>query len=215
MLSRCHRWMTEHATAWGMGLLALIGLITWGCSGPQPLSVAIRPVDEQGYQPYLDQHPQSPRDAYFAWKASTDGRPIDAIAQADAQMSTTKNPFDAHDDPIAVSRGAVIYKAHCLSCHGQNVDGHGPAMPFPTPKMDFHSFGKRFAATLHRGAPKTWFRKIHDGYTSEQVNPDGTHSEMPAMGEVLARGQIWLAITYLQSLDMHAPDSVETSGASQ
>jgi len=187
--------------------ISYAGVITWGCSGPQPLSVAIRPIDEQGYQQYLNQHPQSPRDAYFAWKSATEGGSIETVTQNDAQLGVTKNPFDAHRDPLAVSRGAVVYKAHCLSCHGENVDGKGPAMPEPTPKMDFHRFGKRFASTLHRGAPKAWFRKIHDGYTSKHINPDGSQSKMPALGELLAREQIWLAITYLQSLDMHAINS--------
>ncbi len=188
-----------------------LGVTIWGCSGPQPLSVAIRPVDEQGYRQSLNQHPQSPRDAYFTWKLVTEGGSIETIARDDAQLSATKNPFDAHRDPVAVSRGAVVYKAHCLSCHGENVDGRGVAMLEPIPKMDFHTFGKRFASTLHRGAPKAWFRKISEGYTSKHINADGSQSKMPAMGETLAREQIWLAITYLQSLDMHAVDS---SGAS-
>jgi mono/diheme cytochrome c family protein len=37
-------------------------------------------------------------------------------------------------------------------------------------------------------------------------NPDGTANVMPAFEGVLAREQIWLAITYLQSLDVDAPE---------
>lgn len=77
-------------------------------------------------------------------------------------------------------------------------------MPADLPKMDFHSFGKRFAATLHRGAPRSWFKKINGGFTSKVVNADGSSNAMPAFGEVLAREQIWLAITYLQSLDAYS-----------
>jgi len=190
-------------------ILGFLGLIAWGCSGPQSLSVAMHHNHEQAYTRYLDEKTQSPREAFFAWKASDTGTNIQELAHSDQQVPSTRNPFDAHRDADAVSRGAVIYQAHCLSCHGQNVDGLGPAMPEAIPKMDFHSFGKRLASTLHRGAPKSWFRKISMGYTSKHVNADGSHSSMPAMGQTLAREQIWLAITYLQSLDIHAVDLPE------
>ena len=60
-------------------------------------------------------------------------------------------------------------------------------------------------ATLHGGAPKTWFQKINDGYTAQATNPDGTPIAMPPFRDVMAREQIWLTITYLQSLDIDAP----------
>jgi mono/diheme cytochrome c family protein len=184
-----------------------IGAITVAvssCSGPQPLAVAIRPADEAAYYRFLSLHRDTPREAFFAWESASTHQPVEEVARADAQISKTRNPFDAHRDPAAVSRGAVIYKAHCISCHGENTDGQGSAFFEPTPKMDFHTFGKRFASTLHRGAPRTWFKKIDEGYTSKHTNADDSHSKMPAFGDTLAREQIWLAITYLQSLDAHA-----------
>ena len=183
-----------------LGLLAAVA----GCSGPQSLSTATRSEDKRAYAQALAKHPNSPRDAFFAWKVSDRadaGKHADAAS--DAELSETKNPF-SRKDPGAVSRGAVIYQAHCLSCHGENADGRGPAMPRALAKMDFHTFGKRFAITLHGGAPKKWFRRISDGYTSDVRNPDGTANAMPALRDVLAREQIWLAITYLQSLDKDA-----------
>lgn len=200
-------------TRWRRWLFLLTGLlITWGCSGPQSLSTAIRPADEQIYQQFLEKHAQSPRTAFYEWKAGTTNRPIAAVEQADQELSTTRNPFDANRDSVAVSRGAVVYKVHCMSCHGQEVDGRGPAMVARLPRMDFHSFGKRFAVTLHRGAPRAWFRKVNEGYTSEVVNTDGSKNIMPPFQETLAREQIWLAITYLQSLDACA---VRADGAAE
>lgn len=187
------------------GLVVTLMIVVTGCSGPWPLSVAVRPADKEAYLDFLRRHPESPREAFFAWKASYQGESVERVRQSDAEISTTKNPFDAHKDFVAVGRGAVVYAAHCVSCHGENADGRGPMMPEPTPKMDFHAFGKRFASTLHRGAPRAWFKKISEGFTSEHLNADGSQSKMPAMGDALAREQVWLTITYLQSLDIHAP----------
>lgn len=192
-------WKRKAAAACTMAA-AIVG----GCSGPQPLSVAIRPADEAAYADALRAAPQAPREAFFAWKARATGKPVAELVALDAQMSTTSNPFSAKSDYDAVSRGAVIYKVHCASCHGENVDGRGPAMPVALPKMDFHAFDKRFAATLHGGAPKAWFQKITDGFTSETPGPDGKPLAMPPFRDVLAREQVWLTITYLQTLDMNA-----------
>ena len=193
--------MTGWTKAACLGALALAG----GCSGPQPLSRAIRPADEQAYAQALAGGSATPRQAYFAWRSATSGKSVDELATLDAAISTTSNPFKARSDVDAVSRGAVLFKAHCASCHGENVDGRGPAMKVALDNMDFHSFSKRFAATLHGGAPKTWFQKINDGYTAQATNPDGTPIAMPPFRDVMAREQIWLTITYLQSLDIDAP----------
>lgn len=195
-----------HSVAQGLALLQLLG-----CSGPQPLSVAVRREHQTAYTAALRQHPDSPRQAFYTWKAAQTGLTVEQVAQADAELSTTRNPFNANSQPDNVSRGAVIYQQHCMTCHGEQADGRGPAMKAALPKMDFHSFDHRFAVTLHGGAPRTWFKKISEGYTSEVVNPDGSPNTMPAMKDVLAREQIWLAITYLQSLDAHAGSSHEAA----
>jgi mono/diheme cytochrome c family protein len=66
-------------------------------------------------------------------------------------------------------------------------------MTQPTSNMNFHRFGVRFAVTLHGGAPRKWFDRISNGV----VGPPA----MPAFKDTLAREQIWLTVTYLQSLD--------------
>jgi mono/diheme cytochrome c family protein len=175
-----------------------------GCSGPQPLAVAIRPADESGYGEALRQNPQSPRHAFFEWKSRTSGKPVTELARLDELLTSTSNPFSARSDHDAASRGAVVYKEHCASCHGENADGRGPAMPLALPGMDFHAFDKRLAATIHGGAPKAWFQKINEGFTSETPGAEGKPVTMPAFGQTLAREQVWLTITYLQSLDMNA-----------
>ncbi len=175
-----------------------------GCAGPVALQEAMRRDDQRTYLTALADHRGSGREAFFAGKAKATNRSIEEVVAADERMSETRNPFDAYRDPSAVCRGAVIYYAHCMSCHGEDARGRGPAMPADLPKMDFHSFGKRLASTLHRGAPRSWFRKIHGGYTSKVTGSGGEEYTMPACLELLAKEQIWLAITYLQSLDIHA-----------
>ena len=40
--------------------------------------------------------------------------------------------------------GKVIYQKHCLNCHGEKGDGHGPDIHFLTvPPADFHSLVSR------------------------------------------------------------------------
>ncbi|MFQ5590391.1 MAG: c-type cytochrome [Phycisphaerae bacterium] len=185
----------------GISATALGGL---ACSGPIPLSVAIHSADEDAYLTYIHNRAQSPREAFYAWKAEMNGRSVAEVRVADNALSTGHNPFSARKDNRAVSQGAVIYKYNCRSCHGERADGRGRDVTYPQPTMDAHRFAKRFAATIHGGAPRKWFRRISEGRTSEIVNPDGTRNTMPPFANTLAREQIWLVITYLQSLDVYA-----------
>ena len=71
-----------------------------GCSGPQSLSTAMRSEDKQAYAQALAKHPNSPRDAFFAWKVS-DGADAGKHADAagDAELSETKNRLPNDDWP--------------------------------------------------------------------------------------------------------------------
>jgi len=191
------RWYAVGAIALGAAVAAI------SCAGPQPLRLAIRPTDEQGYVKNLDAFNGDAVTAFAHWMASERGSTPAALLHDDKELSTTSNPFDAHADPVAVSRGAVVYKVHCARCHGEDARGKGPSTLPGHPAPDFQSFGNRFAATLHRGAPHKWFRVIRDGSGDVVDYPDGPSTAMPAFRDKLAREQIWLAITYLQSLDMH------------
>lgn len=184
--------------------LGLVAIALLGCSGPQSLEIAIRPDDRRDFHRELAEHGQSPKLASFAAKAAKTGKDVDTIAIEDASVSSNHNPFDANHDPAAVSGGAVIYEAMCMRCHGADVRGGGPDMLASHPTKDFHAFGKRFAVTLHGGAPRTWYRKISEGFGDTVEYREGLRTAMPAFGDVLSREQIWLVITYLQSLDAFA-----------
>lgn len=188
------------------GSFAITGWALVACSGPQPLDRAIAAADESAYTQALADHKNDPAGAFLAMRAEELGIGVGQAVTRDQALSTTRNPFKARKDPVAVSRGAVVYKRHCAGCHGQNADGRGAGLPEPLADADFHDFSHRFAATLHGGAPRAWFKKITGGYTAETSNSDGTFAEMPAFGDTLAREQVWLVITYLQSLDADIQD---------
>ncbi|MCA9310192.1 MAG: c-type cytochrome [Phycisphaerales bacterium] len=183
--------------------LAVSALVITACSGPQPLSLAIRPADDDAYIPLL-RTGDTPRDAFLRQRAEAQGITLEQAAQHDDAL--TSNPFRARSDQDAVSRGAVIYQHECMACHGENADGKGPAMPGTTGAMNFHRFANRFAVTIHHGAPGRWFRVISEGVTADVRTDDGTQVPvvMPGFKDRLAREQIWLAVTYLQSLDRDA-----------
>ncbi len=179
------------------------------CAGPQPLRLAINRHDEEGYVAHLNEVNGDAATAYVNWMASERGITVAEVLEADKSVSPTRNPFDAYHDERAVSRGAVIYKLHCLRCHADDARGRGSSTLKDYPATDFKTFGKRFAATLHRGAPRKWFRVIRDGSGEVVEYPDEQTTAMPAFGDKLTREQIWLVITYLQSLDMHASESTD------
>ena len=185
-----------------LGALAAVCLVIVACSG---LGQAIVLEDETAYGEVLRAHGQDPASAYLSMRASELGISQEEAAARDLALSTTKNPFNARKDPIAVSRGAVVYKRHCADCHGVNADGRGKLLPETVALADFHDFSHRFAVTLHGGAPRSWFKKITEGYAQEEADGDTAYAVMPAFGDTLAREQVWLVVTYLQSLDADIP----------
>jgi len=170
--------------------------------------MAIDPHDQDAYVSRLNDSNGDAKLAYVKWMAAERDSTPDQVLHTDASLSQTRNPFDSRHDPQAVSRGAVLYQVHCARCHGEDATGHGPSTLSAYPATDFKTFGKRFGATIHRGAPRKWFRVIRDGSGDLVDYRDGRTAAMPAFGENLTREQIWLVITYLQSLDIHAPRAI-------
>lgn len=186
--------------------IAALAIPITSCSGPQPLHRAILPEHQAEFARIVADGSGSPREGFYAWRAAQSGMTVEAARAADSALSETHNPFNARRDPDAVSRGAVIFEQQCAACHGVRADGRGPMMAARLPEMDFHRFATRFAVTIHRGAPGKWFRAIRDGAESSALDSSGAPFTMQPFGEVLAREQIWLVVTYLQSLDTDLPD---------
>lgn len=194
-------WSSHQRTiqlATGIIVLLMIG----SCKGPQSLEKAIRPTDETDYLTLARESDGLIREAFYLQQAEKFQDTPEEARKKDIQLSRLKNPFDAKNDLIAVSRGAVLYKYQCASCHGFAADGQGPDMPVYLPEMDFRRPGRRFSITLHGGAPKKWFRVISEGVKVDAAdNEAGVELEMPAYDTLLSREQIWLVVTYLQSFE--------------
>lgn len=193
-----------------MKRLVWICVVLVGCSGPIALDRAIKTQHREELSAITALAPGDPKTAWFKWNRRERGLSLDEVLASDRALSATKNPFDARREADAVSRGALIFEANCARCHGRDVRGNGPDMLAAHPCKDFHSFGKRFAATLHGGAPRSWFQKISHGHGPDVEQPAGYGRAMPAFEDKLAREQIWLVITYLQSLDIYAEPARET-----
>ncbi len=95
----------------------------------------------------------------------------------------TVNPIPA--DEASLARGKALYQAYCISCHGPQGRGDGPAAAsLPVPPADLtvhapaHTDGElfRFIANGLRGTP------------------------MPAFKDTLSREDIWHLVNYIKSL---------------
>ena len=176
-------------------------LVLAGCAGPVDLQRAVQAPEAQAFNRELAAQRGDARLAHEALTARRLGITMNEARRRDLAISTTKNPFDARRDADAVCRGAVVYAALCARCHGLQADGRGPDALASHPCRNFRGPAMRMAVTLHGGAPRRWFQRIADGYGPPVRYPDGESRAMPAFGDRLAREQIWLVITYLQSLD--------------
>jgi len=199
-------------------MLAMVSLLLPAfmatCSGPQPLARAIVPQDEQDYIEMMSTADQTPAQAFLARRAVKLGVSVEEARQRDNALSNNKNPFKARHDPSAVSRGAVIYKHECMTCHGEKVDGRGPTLPVPLKSLNFHRTGLRFDITMRGGAASKWFKTIRAGTEVQAKDAEGNPItiKMPNYLDRLSKEQVWLVVTYLQSLDAdipknHTPDS--------
>lgn len=183
----------------GWLIVAAVGLAYQGCaSGPAAMDRMVRPTDAEQYGHYLQAHPGQPGEAWLAWRSEATGKPVEALRQADAQLSTTKNPYSPKD-PQAVRLGALVYSQSCASCHGERADSLDLTGKPLLGQQDFNNPRIRMALKFDPTIMSRWFREVDGGKVSKAVLPDGTHPQMPAMGKLLTREQIWLALDWLAS----------------
>lgn len=179
-------------------LLFLTSAIVSCSSGPAELSKIIPAKADREYQAHLQAQRGSAREAWLHWRAEETGQSAESLAAQDESMSQSKNPYRP-DDPWAVGRGAIVYQAHCASCHGPNADGYAADGSRLAGRKDFHNSHVRMIAAMSEGYVAKWFRKIHAGSDSGKLDEQGLPRVMPAMKDQLTNQQIWLAITYLMS----------------
>ena len=158
-------------------------------------------VERSTYARLLVESDNVPRDAFFKWKSSLEGTPLDVVALADddGKIAVDTPPFDPRSDLESVRRGAVIFAAHCAGCHGENADGRGRDMAVLLTTMNMRSYSRRFAVTNFSSVPAKWFKSVSDGKVARALKPNGDPISMPPFRDIMAREQIWLALGYLMS----------------
>ena len=117
-------------------------------------------------------------------------------------------------DPRQVALGAAVYRQHCASCHGANLEGQPdwrtrkPDGKLPAPPHDatghtwHHSDAQLFRITRHGLKPP--------------LAPEGYRSDMPAFDDTLSDEQIWAALAYIKNrwpADIRARQEALNEGA--
>ena len=167
-----------------------------GCAGPMAIYSAIRPTDQEAYEEQVMYTSESEATAFLAWRAALRGLTHDEARRADSALD--RNPFE-RDDREAISLGAIIYMNHCMSCHGELVDGGGRRATTEAPAQDFTASVVRLGVALRNGPQPAWFTAVHDGAGPIVEYADGPSQAMPAFADTLSNEQIWLVLTYLAS----------------
>ena len=103
-----------------------------------------------------------------------------AYAQEERKRPYPKAPFN-------LSRGELLYKQYCASCHGANGDGKGPAASALNPKP------ADFLNVTYMNA-----RSRADHFKSIMNGKSGT--AMPPWKGTLSEKDVWDIITYIEHL---------------
>jgi len=99
------------------------------------------------------------------------------------------NPIS--NDKDSVSRGALIYSKHCISCHGVNAEGNGALAATLNPKPT----NLKAMSGGHSDGDFAW--KIANG-----------RDAMPAWKDTLSENEIWDLVNFIQNLqnEINNPD---------
>ena len=101
------------------------------------------------------------------------------------------------DDARQVALGTAVYRDHCASCHGANLEGQ--------PDWKSRKPDGRLPAPPHDETGHTWHHpddmlfQITKLGLKPPMAPAGYQSDMPAFGAVLTDEQIWAVLAYIKS----------------
>lgn len=103
-----------------------------------------------------------------------------------ADFANAKNPFEGNQD--AVAAGKQVFQNNCVTCHGQDAKGDGPAGASLDPKP----------ANLQLTVKETNAQYMHWVITVGGGQA-GISSSMPSFKGVLSDDDIWRVVTYLRT----------------
>ena len=96
-----------------------------------------------------------------------------------------------------VALGQALYREHCASCHGANLQGQ--------PNWRQRKADGRLPAPPHDATGHTWhhpdddlFRMTMHGF-KPPLTPEGYESDMPGFDGVLTPEQAWAVLAYIKS----------------
>jgi mono/diheme cytochrome c family protein len=107
--------------------------------------------------------------------------------KAPARAARKKNPVPADEKSIAL--GKEVYVHQCLSCHGDNGHGDGPAAKDLNPRP--HDLG---AANVIEQSDGALFWKITEG-----------KKPMPSFEKLISEDERWQAINYVRTFAPSQP----------
>lgn len=130
---------------------------------------------------------------------------IAIVITAVAAVSTLLLPRGGVDpnDPTQVARGENLYRTHCASCHGVNLEGEAN---WRTPNAD-----GTLKPPPHDASGHTWHHpafadrrpdKVLFTYTKlggQAAAPPGFKSAMPGFGDALSDTDIWAVLAFIKS----------------
>lgn len=100
------------------------------------------------------------------------------------------------DDPVQVALGERVYREHCASCHGADLEGQ--------PDWQVRLPSGRLPAPPHDETGHSWHHPdaVLFDITKRGLGPyapPGYESDMPAFEGVLTDAEIWAVIAYIKS----------------
>ncbi|MGH6947497.1 MAG: c-type cytochrome [Kiloniellales bacterium] len=120
------------------------------------------------------------------------------------------------EDARQVALGEAVYRQHCASCHGVNLEGQ--------PNWQIRKPDGRLPAPPHDEAGHSWHHPDEQLFRITKLGlkpplaPEGYQSDMPAFGPTLSDDEIWAALAYIKSrwpIDIRARQSRLNQRASQ
>ncbi|MGH2532984.1 MAG: copper resistance protein CopC [Thermomicrobiales bacterium] len=119
------------------------------------------------------------------------GFAVTALRQTAPETAATARANPLADDPGAIQRGASIYAAQCLACHG--ATGRGPNEDDLSDDPE-HPHGPNADLTSRRATSQ------RDGDLQYWITNGVPGTEMPAFDHALSEEERWAVVTYLRAL---------------
>jgi mono/diheme cytochrome c family protein len=117
----------------------------------------------------------------------------------DSKLDEPDDPKEFRLDAKTLARGSVLYRRHCLHCHGLTGDGRGPTAPWVNPHPRDYRLGKfKFTSSdITQGARKA---RRDDLLRTLKQGVEGT--SMPSFALLDEENELQPLISYVMHLSM-------------